>query len=232
MAEFQTTCWTLIMAATEGTPETRHEALGRLCRAYWMPVFAYIRRRGQPEEEARDLTQGFFARLLEKHWLDLADQERGKFRGFLLTMLKRYLADQHDYETRQKRSGGHTHFSIDWAEAPEIPDRAETPDQAYDRRWALTVLHRATGRLRAEAEVSGRLPLFVALAPFIGSEPPPGRYEQVGNEVGLSRAAVAMAVSRLRLRLRELARSEVAETLTDRQAVETELQELMTALRG
>ena len=231
MTEFQTTCWTLVLTAGSGGEEERCAALNELCSAYWTPAYAYIRRRGQGEEEARDLTQEFFARLLEKNWLESAAPERGKFRAFLLTMLKRFLANEHDFATREKRGGGAVLLPLDWDEAPEVADKIESPEQAFDRRWALTVMHRAAVRLRAEAEVSGRLPLFAALSPFIAADAEPGVYEETGAAFGMSKAAVAMTIHRLRLRLRELTREEVAETVADRSNLEAEMQELMAALR-
>ncbi len=231
MAEFQSTCWTLVLTAAEGDPEARQTALERLCSGYWPPVYAYIRRRGQGEEEARDLTQEFFARLLEKGWLQAADPTRGKFRAFLLTTLKRFLADVHDWAVRQKRGGGAVHIPLDWEEAEAIREPAESPEAAFDRRWALTVLWKAGERLREEAEAAGRQEIFSLLGPFIASEPEAGDYDAVGARTGLSRAAVSMAVHRLRVRLRELMRAEVAETLADRAAVDAEMAELMAALR-
>jgi len=232
MTEFQTTCWTLVLTAGSGSEEARISALNRLCSAYWTPAYAYIRRRGQGEEESRDLTQEFFSRLLEKNWLETAAPERGRFRAFLLTMLKRFLANEYDYRTSKKRGGGAEAFALDWNEAPEIPDNSESPEKAFDRRWALTVMHRAAGRLRSEAESAGRAPLFNALSPFIAADPEPGVYEETSATFGMSKTAIAMAVHRLRLRLRELTREEVAETLSDRGNVDSEMQELMAALRG
>ena len=154
------------MTTTHGTEDARQAALESLCRDYWPPVYSFIRRRGQGDEEAKDLTQEFFARLLEKRWLDGADPEQGKFRAYLLTMLKRFLADSHDHDTRQKRGGGAWHFRLDWEGMPEIADVADTPEEAFDRRWALTAVHRAMAKVHKEAEASGRLALFTALSPF------------------------------------------------------------------
>lgn len=229
MSDFQTTCWTLVLTAHNGGEDDRSAALERLCRAYWPPAFAYIRRCGHPEEEARDLTQEFFARLLSKNWLEAADPGRGKFRSFLLMTLKRFLLNEHDFRTREKRGGGAA--LLDLSEAPEIADSTGSPEQAFDRRWALTVMQRAAGKLRAEAEAAQRQVLFEALSPYIAADPEPGTYEALGASLGMSKASIAMAVHRLRLRLRELTRAEVAETLTDRATLDDEMQELMAALR-
>lgn len=231
MSLFQTTRWTLVLDASSGSDAGRLAALNRLCQAYWPPAFAYIRRRGHDEEAARDLTQGFFEKLLEKDWLADAEPDRGKFRSFLLTMLKRYLANEHDFRTRMKRGGGAAAISLDWSESPDVSDPAETPEQAFDRRWALEVINRAGERLRSEATASGRGALFLAVSPFVAAEAEPGAYEQIAADLGMTKSAVAMAVHRLRLRLRELIREEVAETLIDRSKVDVEMQELMSALR-
>ncbi len=220
------------MAACEGTPESRLAALEGLCSAYWPAVFVYIRRRGKDEEEARDLTQEFFASLLEKNWLATVDQDQGRFRAFLLTLVKRFLADEHDYATRKKRGGGVPLLSLDWTNAPEVPDSQDSPELAFDRRWALTVVSRAGDRLKAEVEASGRGDLFSVLAPFVAEEPESGAYDAASGVLGMSRAAISMAVHRLRLRLRALVRAEVAETLSDPAAVDGEMQELIAALRA
>ena len=232
MTSFQTTCWTLVLTAGSGGEADRKEALNKLCTAYWPPAYAYIRRRGNGDEESRDLTQEFFARLLEKNWLESAVPERGKFRAFLLTMLKRFLANEHDFRTAEKRGGHTVILPLELVGGLEVADPSATPEQAYDRRWALTVMMRASARLHEEAVAAGKGPLFSALAPFIAAEPEPGVYEMTGAAFGMSKAAVGMAVHRMRLRLRELTRSEVAETLSERGSVDAELQELMAALRG
>lgn len=231
MSDFQTTCWTLVFTAGNGGESERFAALERLCQSYWHPAHAYIRRRGHSEDEALDLTQEFFSRLLALNWLQSADPHRGRFRTFLLTMLQRFLANEHDFATRAKRGGSSSILPLDNPLVPEIPDPSESPEHAFDRRWALTVMHRAASRLRTEAEASSRADLFTALSPLLASDPDPGAHDAIASQFGLSKGAVAMAIHRLRLRLRELTRDEIADTLSDRSSVDAEMQELMAALR-
>jgi DNA-directed RNA polymerase specialized sigma24 family protein len=230
--QFMTTRWTVVLAAGGGAGRTREEALTALCQEYWKPVYAYIRWRGEDPEKARDLTQEFFARLLEKDWLAGLEREGAKFRAFLLTAVKRFLAVEHHRETAAKRGGGMTALSLDWATAPEPASREETPEQAFDHRWTLTVIDRAMGRLRVEAETAGKVALFGEVAEFLSGEPQPGAYESAAAALGMTRAAVMMAVHRLRLRFRELVRLEVAETLADPSNVDDEMRELLAVLRG
>jgi RNA polymerase sigma-70 factor (ECF subfamily) len=146
-------------------------------------------------------------------------------------MLQRFLANEHDFATRAKRGGTSTILPLDNPLVPEIPDHSESPEHAFDRRWALTVMHRAASRLRTEAEASSRADLFTALSPLLASDPDPGAHDAIASQFGLSKGAVAMAIHRLRLRLRELTRDEIADTLSDRSSVDAEMQDLMAALR-
>lgn len=235
MSEFATTRWSLVLAAgRDGLG--RDAALARLCEDYWRPLYAYVRRVGYGPEEARDLTQEFFARLLEKGWLDGVEQEGGRFRSFLLCALRRLLIDLRKHGAAAKRGGGARPLSIDWEAAEggwriEPAGREETPERSFDRRWAMEVMHRALGRLRAEAEAARKAELFAALQPFLAAEAEPGDYERAGGALGLSPNAVAAAVRRLRMRYRELFRAEVAETLADPARVDEELRHLLAALR-
>jgi RNA polymerase sigma-70 factor (ECF subfamily) len=206
--------------------------LATLCRDYWPAVFIYIRRQGRDEEAARDLTQEFFARLLDKEWLQGVRPEVAKFRAFLLTTVKRFLNGEYLRQTALKRGGSAQPLSLDWENLPPLAAEGLTPEQAFDRQWALAVINRAMTTLREEADAAGRGRLFAEVAEFISNEPEPGAYHRPAAVLGLSRTAVAMAVHRLRLRLRELVRTEVAQTLSDPQRVEAELRELMAALRG
>lgn len=235
MSDFVTTRWSIVLAA--GQPgEARDAALARLCEAYWQPLYLFVRRRGHSPEAAQDLTQEFFARLLEKQWLDGVVPDGGKFRSFLLCAMQRLLIDQHKHTTAEKRGGGVRPLSLDWAAAEgrfrDEPVTDDSPERAYDRRWALEVLHRALERLRADAEASGKAALFEALRPFLSAEPEDGAYDAIGRKLGLSRNGVAAAVKRLRARYREMFRAEVAETLADSSRVDAEIAELLAALRG
>ncbi len=228
---FVTTRWTVVLQAGGSGPE-KDASLATLCRDYWQPVFVYLRRHGQDEESARDLTQEFFARLLDKEWLEGLQREGPKFRAFLLVAVKRFLAVEHHRRTAQKRGGSAAALSLDTTDLPSLAAAEATPEQAFDRHWALTVINRALGNLRAEVEAAGRGRLFAVVAEYISSEPEPGAYDAAAAALGLSRAAVAMAVHRLRLRLREKVRDEVAHTLADARQVDDEMRELMAALRG
>jgi RNA polymerase sigma-70 factor (ECF subfamily) len=229
---FLTTRWSVVLAAAGDDSRGKEEALAVLCGDYWKPVYAYIRRRGHDIEEARDLTQEFFARLLEKDWLSSLTREGGGFRGFLLTMLKRFLVSEHRRDTAAKRGGTQQRLSLDVVgELPEPASHDETPEQAFDRRWALTVLDRAVSRLRDETSASGKLDLFTALVPFLSGEPAAGTYDGMAPQLGMNAPAIAMAVRRLRLRFRDHVRAEVAETLADPAQAEHEMKELLAALR-
>lgn len=235
MSKFATTRWSMVLAAgRDGLG--REAALARLCEDYWRPLYAHVRRSGRGPEEARDLTQEFFARLLEKGWLEGVEREGGTFRSFLLCALRRMLIDQIKHDTAAKRGGGTNPLSLDWATAEggasfEPACGEETPERAFDRRWALEVMHRALLRLRTEAEAARKADLFTALQPYLAAEPEAGDYERVGAALALSANAVAAAVRRLRLRYRELFRAEVAETLADPTRVDEELAHLLAALR-
>jgi DNA-directed RNA polymerase specialized sigma24 family protein len=220
------------MAAGGSDAASKQEALASLCSAYWSPIFAYIRRRGHGAEQAKDLTQEFFARLLERDWLAGLTKEGSKFRAFLLVAVKRFLAVEHERQSAMKRGGGVAPLSIEDADIAAPASRDETPERAFDRRWALTVIDRAVGRLQAEAKASGREALFAQISEFLAVDPEPGAYDRSAAALGISRSAVAMAVHRLRLRLREHVKSEVSETLSTPRQVEEEIRELMAALRG
>jgi len=227
-----TTRWSVVIAAGGSDDDAKRQALASLCKAYWGPIFAYVRSRGHGVEQAKDLTQEFFARLLERDWLAGLTREGSRFRAFLLVAVKRFLAGEHERQSAAKRGGGVAPLSIDDSGAAVPASAEETPERAFDRRWALTVIDRAVERLQAEARASGRERLFAQISGFLVVDPGPGAYEGAARELGISRPAVAMAVHRLRLRLREQVCTEVAETLADRRGVEAEMRELMAALRG
>lgn len=229
---FLTTQWSVVIAAGGTDDDAKRRALDALCKAYWDPIFSYVRNRGNSPEHAEDLTQEFFARLLEHDWLAGLTKEGSKFRAFLLVAVKRFLAVEYERSSAAKRGGGVAPLSMDRPGAADPASGDETPEKAFDRKWALTVIDRAVTRLQAEARASGRQELFAQISGFLASDPGPGAYEKVAQALGTSRSAVAMAVHRLRLRLREQIRAEVAETLVDRRNVEEEVRELMAALRG
>lgn len=230
MTTFNTTRWTIVRQAGADDPGGR-DALASLYLGYWKPVYEFTRRHSRcSEDDARDLVQEFFAETLRKNWLVSADRSRGRFRSFLLVVLKRFLADAREKQNRMSRGGGIEHLSIDWENASEIQETSETPEFAYDRHWALTVLETAAGKLREESVAAGKAGIFDGLAPHLNSEAADS-YEVTGGKLGMSPGAVAMAVHRLRARLRDLIRREIAKTLDDEGQVEAELAELIAALR-
>ena len=232
---FVTTQWSVVLSASQ-EGEVRGAALEQLCRTYWYPLYAYIRRRGNGPEDAQDLTQGFFARLLEKHWLDGIENNGSRFRSFLLSALNGFLADQYDRATAAKRGGGRKPLSLDTEEGERRyllePATNETPEKIFDRRWALTVLDQALIKLKEETLRAGKARHFELLEEFIPHEPEPGEYAAVARVLCVSSGAVSISVFRLRRRFRELVRAEIATTVADPEHVETVLRELLAVLRA
>ncbi len=233
---FPVTSWGVVLAAGGGDANRRLEALERLCSTYWYPLYAYIRRRGHGPEEAQDLTQEFFARMLEKGWLCGVEEDTGPFRCFLLTAVKCFLANEYDRSRALKRGGGHVILPLDTALAEEWyrrePRTEETPESIYDRRCALAILDQALKRLQAEARTSGKSRQFELLSPFLSCEAEVGDYARLGMQLGMGTGAVGVAVHRLRHRYREVVREEVAGTVTSLLQVDEELRQLLTALRS
>lgn len=211
------------------------EALEKLCRTYWYPLYAYVRRTGQSKENAEDLTQAFFARLLEKNFLNAEERESGRFRSFLLIALKRFLANEWDRVRAQKRGGGQPHVPLD-TELAERKFSAETaagelsPDRLYERRWALTLIEQAMARLRAEFEPAGKTGEFEKLKSFLTADKREIPHPAVAAELGMSEGALRVAVHRLRKRYRELFREEIGHTLAEGEEIDTELRHLLTVL--
>lgn len=232
---FATTRWSLIVAAGAPDLPESHAALTELCSTYWPPLYAYVRKRGQSVDNARDLTQEFFARLLEKTTVAAADPLRGRFRTFLLTSMQNFLANEYDRETALKRGGGAKLFSMDFDSAErgivvEPADSAPSPEAAFEREWALQILQQALTELEAEYVESGRRELFDALSPSLVDASESPRYSSIADARGMSRDAVKMAASRLRKRYRELIRSTILATVAADDDVEAELAELFRAL--
>jgi RNA polymerase sigma factor (sigma-70 family) len=231
---FATTHWTAVLAAGRGSSPQADVALEELCRAYWYPLYAYVRRHGHTREDAEDLTQAFFARLLEKNYLEGISSDKGKFRAFLLMAVKRFLANEWDRANSQKRGGGVTPLSLDWQDADQryqiIPADTLSPDKLYDRAWAVTVLEQVITRLRDESAADGKARLYEQLRGFlmVGKSDIP--YAQAAAALELSEGAVRVAVHRLRQRYRELLRKEIAQTLSDPAQVDEEMQALFSAL--
>ena len=232
-ARFATTQWTVVLFASRDGPE-RTAALAKFCRAYWYPLYAFIRRRGRGPDDARDLTQEFFARLIGKDWLAGVERRDTRFSTLLLTMLKRFLVNEYERDHTAKRGAGVTPLSIDVAQAEQWfgaePATHETPEKTFERRWALAVLAAALERLRAELAEAGKPRHFEVLSPFLSREPEPGDYEAAGAALDIAARSVAVAVHRLRARYREVLREELAAGSPDRAHVEEELRNLSRAL--
>lgn len=230
---FATTRWTMVLAAGKsGTPQSA-EALEALCQAYWFPLYAYVRRRGRTKEDAEDLVQAFFADLLARRDFAKTDGERGKFRAFLLASLKNFLANEWDKSRRLKRGGDITHFALDWQSADtqfQIADSAQaSPDEAFDREWALALLARVIERLRGECAADGKAGRFEALKVYLTAGKGQIPYAEAAAGLSMDEGAVRVAVHRLRKRYRELLREEVAQTLVDPAMVGEELAVLLGA---
>jgi RNA polymerase sigma-70 factor (ECF subfamily) len=207
-------------------------ALVSLCENYWYPLYAYLRRRGYPAHQAQDLTQEFFMRVLEGRYLDRADPEKGRFRSFILTSLKFFVADEDDRDRAQKRGGGKVEpleFPSGEQRYQREPAHDETPDRIFERRWALTVLDRVVGKLRDEFAQHGRPEHFERLKVFLLGQPDTP-YAALARELNTSEGALKVAIHRLRKRYRELFRQEIADTVADPADVEPELRFLAAAL--
>ena len=233
---FATTRWTVVLAAGRtGTP-LADDALEELCRSYWFPLYAYVRRRGHAKEDAEDLTQAFFARFLGKNYLERLSAERGRFRAFLLAALKHFLANEWDRSQRQKRGGSATHLSLDWQSADTQFDLADAtspaPDKAYDREWAMALLSKVIGHLCSEMTAAGNIAQFETLKPFLTAGKAAMPYADAAKILGLDESAVRVAVHRLRKRYRALLREEIAQTLADPSMVDEEMRVLFGAFSG
>ncbi len=230
---FATTHWTVVLAAGKGRTPQADTALEELCRTYWYPLYAYVRRRGYTHEDAEDLTQGFFARFLERNYLEGLSSEHGKFRAFLLASLKHFLANEWDRANAQKRGGATPNLSLDLQGADSryqinIPDDL-SPDKIYDREWALALLERVITRLRDECAANDQSRFFDQLKPFLTVDNAAVPYAQAAAGLNLAEGAVRVAVHRLRKRYRGLLRDEITQTLADPAQVEEEMRTLLGA---
>ena len=236
-AAFVTTRWSLVRAAGASASPESGAALEALCRSYWPPIYAFARRAGHDAEDARDLTQGFFARLVEKKDFGTADPDRGRFRTFLLAAFKHFLAHERDRARALKRGGGQELLPLDFAAedsqcfTPEPAD-SRTPERAYDERWAASLLERVLARLREEFALGGRGALFDHFKGFLLGEPPESGYAGVASQLGMTVGAAKMVVSRMRDRYRQLLRSEIAQTVSAPGEIEEELRHLRAVLSG
>ncbi|MBM3758490.1 MAG: sigma-70 family RNA polymerase sigma factor [Acidobacteria bacterium] len=233
-AQFATTHWSVVLTAARPSAPGAREALEQLCRTYWYPLYAYIRRRGYGMHDAQDLTQGFLEHLLERNALESIAQEKGRFRSFLLAALNYFLTDQRRHEQAQKRGGGCEFVPINAIHAEEryqfepVDDRS--PEKIFERRWALTVLAEVLTKLEREYDHGGKNALFSELHGFLVGEKTGETYAAAAARLGVNQGAVKMAVLRLRRRYRELFRETIAQTVAHPAEVEEELRHLIAAI--
>jgi RNA polymerase sigma-70 factor (ECF subfamily) len=233
---FATTRWSQVLAAGSGSAANERAALASLCEAYWQPLYSYVRRSGYDPDTALDLTQAFFARLIEKRFLGAADPARGRFRSFLLAAMRHFLSNERDRQLAEKRGGrvAMLPMEVETAEGlytREVPDN-ETPDVVFQRRWALTTLEHTLDRLRAEYARAGRGEVLRRLEGFLTGDAGNAPYEVVSRELGMSEGAVKVAVHRLRKRYGVLLRDEIRQTVSDEREVDDEIRQLFQAVAG
>jgi len=230
---FATTHWTVVLAAGRKHTPQSDLALEQLCQTYWFPLYAYVRRRGHEREDAEDLVQAFFAKFLAKNYLEGLSAEHGRFRAFLLASLKHFLANEWDRSQRQKRGGGATHLSLDWQTADTkfqgLAGNEPSPDQAFDREWALALLGKVIERLQADCAAEGKAQLFDQLKVFLMAGKGETAQSEVAKALGMEEGAVRVAVHRLRKRYRQLLRDEIVNTLSDPAMVDEEMRALFGA---
>ena len=231
---FETTRWSLVVAAGSGDSSAARTALATLCETYWYPLYAYVRRRGTSADDARDLTQGFFTSLLERKDFEHVRRERGRFRAFLLASLQHFLANDAARRRTQKRGGGIAFLPLAFDEAEGRyqvePAESTTPETLYERRWALTVVDRVLSELRREWEATGREAEFDELKSCLLGVNPSGGYAALAGRLNTSEGAVKTAVHRLRRKFQSSLRRDIAETVSDPDDVDDEIRYLVRAL--
>jgi RNA polymerase sigma-70 factor (ECF subfamily) len=230
--QFPTTRWSLIIATRQRPTTEARDALAHLCASYWYPLYAFARRWTTQIEGAQDLTQGFFACLLEKDYLKDFDRERGRFRAFLLTAFRHFIANERDRERAQKRGGGQIPLSLDMQQAERRyllePGDDLTPERLYERSWAMTLLDRVLERLRRESSLSQ----FDRLRVFLTGEPSGTSYSELASELGMSEGALKTAVHRLRRKFRNVLVAEIADTVASPEEVKDEIRYLLSIVSG
>jgi DNA-directed RNA polymerase specialized sigma24 family protein len=233
-ADFATTHWSIVLRAGAADNADARNALAFLCQRYWYPLYVFVRKKGIDPDRAQDVTQDFFARLIEKQVLERATPSRGRFRAFLLASLQNFLANVWDRASAEKRGGGRPLLSLDVATGESMlrfePSHNLTPEKIFDRAWAVRLLELVVTRLRSEFDAKGKAAEFEALQPFLAGKPADAAYDQAAANLGLSPAAIRQAAHRLRKRYRELLRAEVAETVAGEDEIEDEIRGLFEAL--
>jgi RNA polymerase sigma-70 factor (ECF subfamily) len=231
---FATTQWSVVLAAGQTDSPNASEALVELCRTYWCPLYAYLRRRGYSEHDSQDLTQGFLAQLLERRSIETVDRQKGRFRSFLLASLKYFIADERAHACAQKRGGGREPISLDVEDAEKRyrlePIDNRTPEKIYEHRWAITLLDQVLAKLAKEFRDAAKGELFEHLQPFLVEGSGERTYRDLAGEIGMSEEAVKKAVQRMRQRYYELFRHEIAQTVAGPDEVEEELRHLCGVL--
>jgi RNA polymerase sigma factor (sigma-70 family) len=233
-SRFATTHWSLVLAAGSPKSTRYHEALETLCRTYWFPLYAYLRRQGYDSHQAEDHVQAFLAGLLEKQGLRLVDPQLGRFRSYLLGALKHFLADERDRERTQKRGGGKSFLSFDFASGEtqyELdPVDKLSPEKLFEKSWALTVLQRTMQRLEDESANMQGNEVFQDLVTYLAPAGDTVPYRDMGTRLNMTEGAVKAAVYRLRKRYREMLQNEISETVSSEEQIQEELRDLFTAL--
>jgi len=229
------TRWSVVLGARDAAPAEARKAQEELCRIYWYPLYAFLRRRGYNPDDASDLIQGYFTRFLEKDYLKDVKKPAGKFRSFLLASLKNFVSNEHARAKALKRGGGERplSFDVEAGEARYVAEPADelTPDMVFETRWALTVVDQAITKLRKNAEAAGRSQQFDALSPALTGDPPRGSYAEIASQLNMSEAAVKTAVHRLRRAYGEQLRAEIGETVASQSELDDELRHLLNVLR-
>jgi DNA-directed RNA polymerase specialized sigma24 family protein len=233
-ASFKTTRWSVVVAAGDQLSPGSAKALGVLCQAYWYPLYAYVRRRGLAVVDAQDVTQEFFHRLIAKNYLGSVDRRKGSFRAFLLAAMNHLLSNEWDKARALKRGGGNQIVSLDLEEAEgrfvQEPAQLDSAEALFDRRWALTLLDRALGKLREEFADAENLPQFEVLKVFLSDVAGEGDYAGAGELLGMDAGRVAVAVHRMRVRYREIVRTEIAQTVNNEEELKAEMRHLLACL--
>lgn len=231
---FATTHWSVVLSARDEDSPDAATALEKLCRTYWYPLYAFVRRRGHGVEDAQDLTQAFFQRVLEKNYLEAVDRRKGKFRSFLLAAFNHFLADEWDRARAEKRGGGQAVISLDATVAEDRyqiePADDSDPEKIYERRWAMTLLEQVLVKLASEYAAAGKAGQFGELKGFLLHEQASGSYAEAAKRLEMTEGATRVAVHRLRQRYGELFREEIAHTVASPDEIEEEVRHLLTVL--